>query len=1112
MTARPEQLLRHLRRFVSGPAPAPASDAALLDRFVRQRDESAFATLVSRHASMVFGVCRRLLRDAHEAEDVFQAVWLVLARKAPSIRHPETLPAWLYGTAHRLASKCRQAENRRRRRETRSVAGGATPGEPDPLADSSAREVLQILDEELQSLPEVYRLPLILCCLEGCSQEEAAARLGWTPGSVRGRLVRGRDRLHARLVRRGLTLTAALAVLEVSQGVVAAGLSAEKVRQVVTAASGVRGLSPNAIALAEEAIRGTPATRWTIGLGLLVALAATGVGALVYRTSFLEQPDHAPAVRNASEAEQPKPAAAAERARTDRNGDPLPAGAVERLGTLRFRSPHTIFFLSFTNDGKALIGVNWENTFHIWDRATGRPLQRVVLQDEWRNSVAVSPDGRLLAAGGRNKDRRIRLWDSATGRQVFESAPQAALIDWLHFTPDGKTLVSLSAGVLHFHDVLTKRDVRQVPLPAGTVKRSALSPDARTLATVTEDHAIHLWDLATGQERHVLHGHRDFLYAVAFAPDGKILASSGADKDRTIRLWDVASGKELHRLPGPAGWVRPLVFAPDGKTFASGGQDGRVRLWDTATGKELKQFLMPGHDDKWGPWVMTLAFTPDGKTLASAGTERVVRLWDVVGGKEVSTPSGHADGVASVAFAPDGRTVVTASSDKTVRTWDRATGQELRRFGDLGGGYSSARFSPDGRVLAAVGPQKTIYLWNPATGQELRQIPIPRGNLASIAFSPDSKTLASVGGREDGTVYLWDVATGKPVREIFVNRQGVPHVVFSPDGRLLAVGAGYGAAALFEVGTGKEVGKLPLEPGYTGQLAFSPDGRLLAVGSGDSVFLFEMATRREVGRLRGHERWVQSIAFAPDGRSLATASQDLTVRVQDVVTGREVRRFTGHLGLGYLGGVVSVAFAPDGRTVATAGDDTTVLVWDVTGLAGERARPAGALRPGDLEALWADLGGEDAPKAHRAVWTLVAAPGQAVPYVAGRLGPVVPADAGRVARLIRDLDSEQFPVRERASEELGKLGMAAGPALRKALADGPSPEARRRIHQLLDRLQARTPERIGLHRALQVLEQIGTADAQRVVARFARETPDETLAREARDTLERLARRGTVAP
>src|SRR5262245_29760530 len=237
MNPRSAVLLRHLRRLVSRPCPGvlgggtppnpwPAADAELVERFVRRRDEVAFAALVERHGPMVLRLCRRVLADLHAAEDAFQAVFLILARRAADIRPREAVAGWLHGVVYRVALKARAADSRRKQREELSADLAPPDPHPDPLAELTVRELLTALDEEVQRLPDVYRLPVILCCLEGQTQEEAARLLGWTPGSIKGRLERGRAWLLARLARRGLSLPAALAAVGIGQGAASAGLPA----------------------------------------------------------------------------------------------------------------------------------------------------------------------------------------------------------------------------------------------------------------------------------------------------------------------------------------------------------------------------------------------------------------------------------------------------------------------------------------------------------------------------------------------------------------------------------------------------------------------------------------------------------------------------------------------------------------------------------------------------------------------------------------------------------------------------------------------------------------------------------------------------------------------
>jgi RNA polymerase sigma factor (sigma-70 family) len=224
-----------LLRRLGGPV-AAESDAALLDRFARGRDEAAFAALVSRHGPMVLGVCRRTLGDAHAAEDAFQAAFLVLARKAGSLARPEELAGWLHGVARRVALKARSAPVAGRGQQLPGGEAAPPSRGRDPLAELTGRELLAILEEEIERLPAAYRLAVTLCCLEGLSQEEAALRLNATVGALRGRLERGRARLYARLAGRGMVPAAVLAVAGFARVSTAATVPARVAGQTARAA------------------------------------------------------------------------------------------------------------------------------------------------------------------------------------------------------------------------------------------------------------------------------------------------------------------------------------------------------------------------------------------------------------------------------------------------------------------------------------------------------------------------------------------------------------------------------------------------------------------------------------------------------------------------------------------------------------------------------------------------------------------------------------------------------------------------------------------------------------------------------------------------------------
>jgi RNA polymerase sigma factor (sigma-70 family) len=268
--------LRQFLRLTAAPAGDSPADGDLLDRFTRARDESAFHELLRRHAPLVLGVCRRVVGDEQDAEDAFQATFLVLVRKASSIRRRASLTSWLHGVAYRCAARVRAANLRRRRHE-----GRLAPAPPEAPPDVSWQEVRQAIDEELARLPEKYRAPLVLCYLRGKTQCEAARELGWAPGVLRGRLDRGRERLRARLARRGLALSAGLlaTALTGEAAVTPAALLGLTLRAALLVAAGrpLAAAAPGSVAdLAKGAMR---AMLWT-KIQVVTACAVLVVGAL----------------------------------------------------------------------------------------------------------------------------------------------------------------------------------------------------------------------------------------------------------------------------------------------------------------------------------------------------------------------------------------------------------------------------------------------------------------------------------------------------------------------------------------------------------------------------------------------------------------------------------------------------------------------------------------------------------------------------------------------------------------------------------------------------------------------------------------------------------------
>jgi RNA polymerase sigma factor (sigma-70 family) len=321
-------VMRRIRGLVARPALGGQSDEELLDQFVTGRDEESFAALVRRHGPMVLGVCLRLLHHRQDAEDAFQSAFLTLARKGHTIRRRGALPSWLYRVAFRIALRLKARADRR---ESPEVLGDVAV-DNDPAADAGWRELRPMLDQEVQRLPKKYRTPMVLCYLEGKTYEEAASLLGCPKGTVAIRLLRGRQMLKGRLVRRGLFAAAGCvamsAVLPQASAAVPMALAATTVGAAKALASGtaLAAIVPGGIAaLVDEASRSLWATKVKLACAAAVCLSLGGVvtqNSGVFRTAAApaaNAPVHveAPPPKPAGDIAQAPPAPAAPAARDE---------------------------------------------------------------------------------------------------------------------------------------------------------------------------------------------------------------------------------------------------------------------------------------------------------------------------------------------------------------------------------------------------------------------------------------------------------------------------------------------------------------------------------------------------------------------------------------------------------------------------------------------------------------------------------------------------------------------------------------------------------------------------------------------------------------------------
>ncbi|MBD1867442.1 pentapeptide repeat-containing protein [Cyanobacteria bacterium FACHB-471] len=596
--------------------------------------------------------------------------------------------------------------------------------------------------------------------------------------------------------------------------------------------------------------------------------------------------------------------------------------------------------VALSPDGQMMAVGDSIGNIYLWNLTTTQLLATFEGHIGWVWSVAFSPDGTLLASG--STDSSVRLWDVQSGQCLQVITEHTRSVRAVSFSPDSQQLASASEDKTVRLWNLQGQCLRILKGHSQSVYSVHFAPDQQTLASSSNDATIRIWEVSNGRCLSILQGHTSGVQCVRYSPNGQLLASGC--RDGSIRLW---SGYLPHNpsskpstitssakpLQGHTDWVWNIAFSPDGQWLASASLDSTLRLWSVPDGQPIHVLKGHTHD------VYGLAISADSQLLVSTGKDYTVRLWDLQGGQNLKTLRGYIGGIHSLSLSSDNQMLASGGQSETIHVWrvqrdrDRSQLHPYKTFSSPTrriSPFTNVSFSSNNQTVAINRHDESIALWNTETGH-VDQWSAHSASIWTILFSPTGQILAS--SSYDCTVRLWDVQTQQCLHVLCGHESGIRAIAFGnsgdpttdPSGQRLASGSFDLTIRVWDVQTGECLKVLQGHIGAVFSLAFDPSGRFLASGSHDqTIRIWDVQTGECLKVLQGHTGAIWTVAICSNARFLASGGDDQTIRLWDLQTGHCLHILDEHSGW-----VRSVVFSSDGQILFSGSNDRTIKLWDV---------------------------------------------------------------------------------------------------------------------------------------------------------------------------------------